>query len=1070
MKKLIGLTDYKLSGGIQAALLRRFTWGRAMDVVKKGGSVVLVGVFLLSAISIQAQDNTVFFSTDDPGVSKSIAEWGFDTAWDNWDNGHRSAIYMGQPQVDVVRASFTGDWALNNGNLSTSAQNALDNRLNIIDSYTDAHTTLYLNNATGTLDPSFDNGDGGVNPSTWAQLIDATMQYCEADGRTVVGVAPFNEPDNATWQGDVTRLGDVCWQIRNAFGTDFNGVDILGANTLNPDFAASWYDTLNSWGYVQEGGTHQLAGTFDNYAAFFQDIVGNGDIAVNDELHNVMEAIVGAEYGMQVGIWWGTAERARGEFVKASDGDRLAYSENRWNWTAASVYRAPSGVVEGFVGESERQALPTTFRFVAKDRPVFYDGHGPQRTYDVTTTGDGTYASAAHKNAERVVNITWGDDVQPAINGRYYLVNRNSLKVMEVAGGSHLDGANIQQNTYNGSTYQQWDVNPMPSASGGDYSYFSMTAVHSGKAADLYNFDYNDGGNINQWSTGTYAGVNQQYFMEYVEDGWFFICNRWSGKYLDVNGGSTADGANIFLWSGNGQYNQQWRLVPVTADPTDFTAPATPIGLSATANPVSVQLNWTANTETDLGGYTVLRSTTSGGPYDIIARGVTANSYTDNSAIQSVSYYYVVRATDQSGNRSANSTQASATPSGGTIEVVQYNFDGNASDATGNGNDAILNGGTSYGAGHTGTGSLVLDGASGYAALPAEIANYDQLTVAAWVYWNGGGAWQRIFDFGNGTDEYLFLTPNSGSGTLRFAIKNGGAEQLVDTSPLAVGQWTHVAVTLGGGTAKLYINGAEVNSSASFTIKPSDITPILNYIGKSQWPDPLFDGSIDDFQVYNYALSAPEIDALANGAPDTTPPASPTGLGATAGDGSVSLDWADNTEPDLASYTVYRSTTSGSGYGVIASGLAVSAYMDNTAANGTTYYYVVTATDTSSNESANSSEVSATPASSGNPTLMHVDAITMTTVSAGRGSKTGRATVTILDGTGSPVSGATVSGTFTGSYNESQSGVTDASGAAVINTAATAKGGVSFTFTVDNVTESSHTYDPASNVVNSATF
>ena len=42
--------------------------------------------------------------------------------------------------------------------------------------------------------------------------------------------------------------------------------------------------------------------------------------------------------------------------------------------------------------------------------------------------------------------------------------------------------------------------------------------------------------------------------------------------------------------------------------------------------------------------------------------------------------------------------------------------------------------------------------------------------------------------------------------------------------------------------------------------------PFLNYIGRSQFDaDPLFDGNIDDFFIYNYALSAEEIKALYNG-------------------------------------------------------------------------------------------------------------------------------------------------------------------------------------------------------------
>ena len=43
---------------------------------------------------------------------------------------------------------------------------------------------------------------------------------------------------------------------------------------------------------------------------------------------------------------------------------------------------------------------------------------------------------------------------------------------------------------------------------------------------------------------------------------------------------------------------------------------------------------------------------------------------------------------------------------------------------------------------------------------------------------------------------------------------------------------------------------------------------------------------------------------------DPTPPAAPTGLTPTAGNGSVSLTWTANGEPDLSGYNIYRSTTS----------------------------------------------------------------------------------------------------------------------------------------------------------------
>lgn len=71
----------------------------------------------------------------------------------------------------------------------------------------------------------------------------------------------------------------------------------------------------------------------------------------------------------------------------------------------------------------------------------------------------------------------------------------------------------------------------------------------------------------------------------------------------------------------------------------------------------------------------------------------------------------------------------------------------------------------------------------------------------------------------------------------------------------------------------------------------------------------------------------------------------------------VVLDWNDNTEPDLAYYNVYRSTTSGSGFSLLATNVLTSTYTDTTVDLTTVYYYRVTAVDTNGNESGNSSEV-----------------------------------------------------------------------------------------------------------------
>jgi hypothetical protein len=130
------------------------------------------------------------------------------------------------------------------------------------------------------------------------------------------------------------------------------------------------------------------------------------------------------------------------------------------------------------------------------------------------------------------------------------------------------------------------------------------------------------------------------------------------------------------------------------------------------------------------------------------------------------------------------------------------------------------------------------------------------------------------------------------------------------------------------------------------------------------------DNNVDGYVTYYYVVTA--LDASINesndssevsAAPtDTTPPSVPTGLTAAAGNQTVSLNWNNNGESDINGYNVYRSTTSGGGYVRInGSLLSSSDYIDNTVTNETTYYYVVTAVDTSSNESNYSGEGSATP-------------------------------------------------------------------------------------------------------------
>lgn len=167
-------------------------------------------------------------------------------------------------------------------------------------------------------------------------------------------------------------------------------------------------------------------------------------------------------------------------------------------------------------------------------------------------------------------------------------------------------------------------------------------------------------------------------------------------------------------------------------------------------------------------------------------------------------------------------------------------------------------------------GAVQLSGTGQYVSLPAGIVgSLTEFTVACWVNLAASTTWSRIFDFGTGTTSYMFLTVNAGSGP-RFSITTSGAsgeQQVSYGTGLPTGTWTHVAVTLAGNTAALYVNGTAVASNANVTLTPSSLGATgNNWIGRSQYGDPDLDGDVDEFQIYSRALSAAEVQSLTTSA------------------------------------------------------------------------------------------------------------------------------------------------------------------------------------------------------------
>jgi hypothetical protein len=211
--------------------------------------------------------------------------------------------------------------------------------------------------------------------------------------------------------------------------------------------------------------------------------------------------------------------------------------------------------------------------------------------------------------------------------------------------------------------------------------------------------------------------------------------------------------------------------------------------------------------------------------------------------------------------------------------LLYYSFDEvtgtTVPDKSGNGNDGTLVAPFSIAAGKLGN-ALVLTGTAtsgGYVVMPpAILATSSEMTIATWFRINSTNApYQRVFDIGSSpTISSMFLTPTYGPGgplhfTIRFTLSDGGVTRDdIDGTAIAAAQWYHTAVVIdASGNGRLYLDGAQVGTTTPMKFRPSSLGSTPNdWIGRSEFANPYFDGAIDEFRIYSRALSAAEISAL----------------------------------------------------------------------------------------------------------------------------------------------------------------------------------------------------------------
>ncbi len=206
-------------------------------------------------------------------------------------------------------------------------------------------------------------------------------------------------------------------------------------------------------------------------------------------------------------------------------------------------------------------------------------------------------------------------------------------------------------------------------------------------------------------------------------------------------------------------------------------------------------------------------------------------------------------------------TTQSTFPGAPSDLVANYSLNGNGTDDSQFGNDAELDGAATAVANRHNWGSNAL---SGYATADNSVAlQSDYTTIGFWVKPNSFPASGEVYLLSNGGYQERWKISMPAHGKPVFTTHSNGAccSDLDSGTPLTVGTWTYVTMVHDGAKDIIYFNGVQVNEkNAAGTLDKTKHPLGIGYdpINNSDF----FDGSLDDVQIYNRALSAAEIAAL----------------------------------------------------------------------------------------------------------------------------------------------------------------------------------------------------------------
>jgi hypothetical protein len=278
-----------------------------------------------------------------------------------------------------------------------------------------------------------------------------------------------------------------------------------------------------------------------------------------------------------------------------------------------------------------------------------------------------------------------------------------------------------------------------------------------------------------------------------------------------------------------------------------------------------IELDW--DNVSGASSYKVKRSTSSHGTYSTVGTP-SSSTYTDTSLTSCTKYFYKVCAIISDVNQT-DSKEVSAYPS--TL-VAHWKFDettGSTAADSSNDFDGTVTGAAWYSGGKI-DGSLNFDGVD-YVTVPPEVFTSveDEITICFWQW--GAVADQpqndRIIQAEAAGTKRVTVNVPYGNGYIYWdaGYFNGSYDRTdkLATASQYEGKWNHWAFTknVSSGNMTMYLNGAQWNNDTGLTMPIRGITDVM--IGANPPGTTLnYDGVIDDFRIYNYRVTADNIEDI----------------------------------------------------------------------------------------------------------------------------------------------------------------------------------------------------------------